>query len=473
MAMRLRMIREIWMLVLAAVVAILAEPSQASGDDLSPAEMRAIAKEAYIYGYPMVDGYRVQYTYFVDKAHPNYKTPWNQINNNARVNTPEDRTVQTPNSDTPYSQLGLDLRAEPWVLTVPVIEKERYFSVQLIDLYTHNYAYIGSRTTGNGGGSFLIAGPNWNGEKPAGITQVIPTETQLAYAIFRTQLFRPDDMENVKRVQAGYKAQRLSEFLGEAPPQRAAEIHWIQPLKTEEQARSVELFNILNFVLQFCPVHSSETALRAKFATIGVASGNRLDFAAMPADIRAAYQGAIADAWQDFAAIQRKADSGELTSADAFGTRAYLQNNYLMRMGGAVLGIYGNSAEEAIYPLYFVDDHRRPLNAAERSYTIRFEPGRLPPANAFWSLTMYDLPDRFLVANPLQRYLINSPMLPQLKQDADGGLTLYIQHDAPGMDKAANWLPAPHGPFFLALRLYWPKAEALSGAWKAPPISSP
>jgi hypothetical protein len=129
--------------------------------DITPAEPRAIAKEAYIYGFPMVDNYRIQHTYFVDKQNPEYKAPWNVLKNTPRVFTPEDKAVQTPNSDTPYSFIGMDLRAEPLVLTVPAIEKERYYSIQLIDYYTHNFNYIGSRSTGNDPGSFMIAGPRW------------------------------------------------------------------------------------------------------------------------------------------------------------------------------------------------------------------------------------------------------------------------------------------------------------------------
>ncbi len=135
-------------------------------DDLSPAEARAIAKEAYIYGFPMVDSYRIQYDYFTDAKNPEFKAPWNHIANIPRVTTPADTTAQTPNADTPYSWLGLDLRAEPIVLTMPVIPKERYFTVQLIDAYTFNFDYIGSRVTGNDGGAFLIAGPGWKGATP-------------------------------------------------------------------------------------------------------------------------------------------------------------------------------------------------------------------------------------------------------------------------------------------------------------------
>jgi len=152
---------------------------------VSPADARAIAKEAYIYGFPMVDSYRIQYDYFVNRDSPEFKAPWNQLRNIPRVFTPDDKAIQTPNSDTPYSFAGLDLRAEPIVLTVPAIEKQRYFSIQLIDLYTFNFAYIGTRTTGNGGGSFLLAGPGWKGETPKGVKKVIRSETELALAVSR------------------------------------------------------------------------------------------------------------------------------------------------------------------------------------------------------------------------------------------------------------------------------------------------
>ena len=138
-------------------------------------------------------------------------------------------------------------------------------------------------------------------------------------------------------------------------------------------------------------------------------------------------------------------------------------------MAGAVLGIWGNSEEEAIYPSYMVDADGRKLDGAHR-YTLRFAPGQLPPVNSFWSLTMYELPASLLVANPINRYLLNSPMLPDFVRDADGGITLYIQHDSPGKAKEPNWLPAPKGPFVVVMRLYWPKTEALDGTWKLPPL---
>jgi len=454
---------------LAAAVA-LSQPIRAQ-EKLSPAEARAIAKEAYIYGYPMVDGYRIQHAYFVNRESPEFKAPWNEIRNMPRVFTPADKAVQTPNSDTPYSMLGMDLRAEPIVLTVPAIEKDRYFSVQLIDLYTHNFAYIGSRATGNGGGSFLIAGPGWQGETPKGIAKVIRAETELLLAAYRTQLFRPDDLDNVKKVQAGYKVQTLSAFLGTAAPKAAPVIDFATPLTPDTQKTSPEFFNILNFVLRFCPTDSSEKELMARFAKLGVGADKTFDAAKLSPKLRQAVEGGMADAWQTFGEFkQAQIDTGKVTSGDMLGSREVLKNNYLYRMGGAVVGIYGNSKQEAMYPIYTVDAAGEKLDASKNGYTLRFAPGELPPVNAFWSLTMYEMPSSLLVANPLNRYLINSPMLPGLNRDPDGGVTLYVQREAPGKDKEANWLPAPAGPFMAVMRLYWPKEEALTGKWKQPAL---
>lgn len=437
---------------------------------VTPEEARTIAKEAYTYGFPLVDNYRIQHSYFVDRGGPEFKASWNTLVNNARVYTPDDKAIQTPNSDTPYSYVGADLRAEPLVFTVPEVEKDRYYSLQFIDQYTFNFAYVGSRATGNGAGNYLLAGPKWKGEKPDGIKEVIPCETEFAFVLYRTQLFDPADIENVKKVQAGYKVQPLSKFLGVLARPLAPEIDFIKPLTSEEERTSLEFFNVLNFILQFCPTNPSEKELMERFAKIGVGAGKTIDIKALSPELKKALELGVADAWTRFKEFKEtELDTGKKSSADAFGTRVFLKGNYLDRMSGAVLGIYGNSKAEAMYPVYFVDEEKKPLSGGNR-YALRFAPGELPPVNAFWSLTLYELPASLLHANPLNRYLINSPMLPNLKRDADGGITLHVQNESPGADRESNWLPAPKGSFFTVLRLYWPKAEALDGKWKAPPL---
>ena len=434
---------------------------------VTPQQARAIAKDAYIYGFPMVDSYRVQYGYFVNKQDQEYKGAWNEIHSTARVYTPADTAVQTPNSDTPYSMLGADLRAEPLVLTVPPIQQDRYYSLQFVDGYTYNFAYVGSRTTGNGGGKYLLAGPGWKGDKPAGISEVIRSDTELALVVYRTQLLGPSDLDGVKRIQAGYQVQPLSAFLKQPPPAPAPPIDFVPPLTAEQEKTSPQFFDILNFILRFAPTLPSEKSLRDRFATIGIGPDGSYDPDKLSPELRAAIEGGMADAWTELKGTQDKVNSGQLSSGDFFGTREMLKDNYLYRMAGAVIGIYGNTKEEALYPVFDTDADGAPLTGAN-NYTYRFPPSQLPPVNAFWSLTMYQLPQSLLVDNPMNRYLINSPMLDSLVKDPDGGYTFYVQNASPGLDKESNWLPAPQGPFRLVLRLYWPKPDALNGTWKAP-----
>ncbi|HTI77737.1 MAG TPA: DUF1254 domain-containing protein, partial [Mycobacterium sp.] len=244
---------------------------------VTPDQARAIAKEAYIYGFPMVDTYRVQYAYFVNKEDPEYKGGWNEIHNTARVYTPEDKAIQTPNSDTPYSSVGADLRAEPLVLTVPPIEQDRYYSLQFVDGYTYNFAYVGSRTTGNGGGKYLLAGPNWKGDKPEGINEVIRSDTDLAFVLYRTQLFGPSDIDNVKKIQDGYQVAPLSVYLNQPSPPPAPPIDFTPPLTPDQQKTSPQFFEILGFAMRFAPTLPDEKDLRARFESIGIGPEGNFD----------------------------------------------------------------------------------------------------------------------------------------------------------------------------------------------------
>jgi hypothetical protein len=433
----------------------------------------AIAKEAFIYGFPMVMNYAVMYQYFIDKASPEYKTTFNQIYNTARVYTPEDTAVVTPNSDTPYSFVGFDLRAEPLVITTPEIEKDRYFSIQFIDLYTFNFGYAGSRTTGNGAQRVMVAGPHWKGETPAGVTKVIQCETEFGVALIRTQLFNAADLDNVKKIQAGYKAQPLSAYLGKEAPKPAPEIAWP---KIDKAMADADPFNYLAFMLQFCPPIGGaavERPLRGKFAAIGLVAGKPFPAFQLGKKMRARMEAAMKQGLEDikeavanFGGLQ----NGWRIATNGFGDRQMNDGNWLMRAGAAMAGIYGNDAAEALYPILAADSDGNKPDCSTNKYTLTFPANELPPANAFWSVTMYDGKTQLLVANPIARYLINSPMLPNLKKNTDGSITLYLQFAPPEKDKVANWLPAPKGPIYVVMRLYWPKEEALNGTWKPPAV---
>lgn len=458
-------------LVAAMAAAISGCATESKGNDMpSPQDIRAIAKDAYVYGFPMVDMYRIQNAYVVDKNSGQYQGDWNQIHSIARVFTPADTTVQTPNSDTPYSFLNADLRTEPLVLTVPPIEQNRYYSLQFIDSYTYVFDLVGSRTTGNGGGTYLLAGPGWKGEKPAGVDRVIQSDTDFAMVLYRTQLFDPADLDNVKKIQAQYQVKPLSVFEQKPAPAAAPAVDFITPLTPEEEKTSLDFFKVLNFTLKYAPVKPEEKQLRDRFATIGIGPDGDFDPAKLGTEQRKAIEDGMADAWAELNTFQKdELQTGKVTSGQLFGSAEQLKGNYLYRMAGAVMGILGLPGAEAKYFPLTDGSGGAPLTGAT-SYTLTFPAGQLPPVKAFWSVTMYKLPEILLVDNPINRYLINSPMLPNLVRNPDGGITIYLQHTSPGPEKEANWLPTPAGDFQMILRTYWPEQAITDGSWNPPKV---
>lgn len=438
-------------------------------------ETKAIAEEGFIYGLPIVMNYAVMYEYAVDRNSGQFKAPFNEIKSEARVFTYKDTAIVTPNSDTPYSFLWMDLRAGPQVISVPAVEKGRYYAVQLEDGNTFNYGYIGSRTTGNEAGDYMVVGPDWKGETPPGIKKVYRSTTQFSLAGFRTQLFNPEDMPNVEKIQAGYKVEPLSAYLKQPAPPAAPKIDFP---KIDKDMVKTGFFDYLDFALQFAPPGPEEAEIRAKLASIGVGPGKKFDFKDLSMEHKAAILLAMKegeDKVDKYLATAPK-DVNGWKIGSFFGDRAFFNGDWLKRAAGAKGGIYGNDAVEATYPLTRVDANGETLDGSKHNYTLTFPAGQLPPVNAFWSVTMYDGKSQLLIENPINRYLINSPMLPSMKTNADGSLTLYIQKDSPGADKESNWLPAPNDTIYLVMRLYWPKTEAPSilppgeGTWKPPGV---
>jgi len=441
----------------------------------SVADTKAIAEEGYIYGLPIVMNYAVMHAYSVDHTSPEFKAPFNKIKNEARVFTDKDTAIVTPNSDTPYSFLWLDLRAEPMVISVPAVEKSRYYAVQLEDGNTFNYGYIGSRTTGNEPGDYLVVGPDWEGKTPPGIKKVFHSTTQFSLAGFRTQLFNAEDMPNAVKVQAGYKPQPLSSYLKQPAPSAAPKIDFP---KIDKETAKTNFFGLLDFLLQFAPPGPEETEIRAKLARIGVGAGKTFDFKDLSAEHKTALLLGMkaGDGKVDelVASIGKRINGWDVYSA--FGDRAFFNGDWLLRSAGAKIGIYGNSASEAVYPKTRIAADGQLIDTSKGNYTLTFAKGSLPPVNAFWSVTMYDGTSQLLIKNPINRFLINSPMLPSMKKNADDSLTLYIQKNSPGQAKESNWLPAPNGPAYLIMRLYSPKDAPPSilppgeGTWKPPGV---
>jgi hypothetical protein len=413
----------------------------------------------------MAANYQTMYKQTIDKNSPDYRGAFNTVGSSKSVATPEDKFVVTPNSDTPYSYLWMDLRAEPLVVMMPKIEANRYYSTQFVDLYTHNLAYLGTRAFGNEGGTFLIVGPGWSGSTPGGVKAVLHTETQFAYALFRTQLFNMADLPKVNKIQSSYHAEPLSSFLHQPAPPAAPAVNWPPP--ADITTPSPFIFPLVNFLFQFCPPNASEKNLLARFAKLNIGPGQTFDFSKFSPEIQQAINDGIKDSNADLDAVMKKINIDAISSGDMFGTRDFLKDNYLYRYVGAKLGFYGNSKQDAIY---FGDANHQPLDTSKSSYELRFAKGNLPPNKAFWSLTMYDGKTQLLVANPLERYLLNSTTLKSYRYGPDGSLTFYIQKNSPGHDKEPNWLPTPNGPFYAVYRVYMPGEAVLSGTWKKPPM---
>lgn len=426
-----------------------------------------IAQDAFIYGFPVVDNHNVINKYVVDRDSGEYKAPFNGIGHARNVAGPENRAVVSMNVDTPYSFAWLDLRDEPIVLTLPAFDSGRYVSVELIDLYTYIVGYISPRTNGNAGGDFMVAGPSWKGEAPAGVKTVFQSPTNFSLALYRTQLFDAADLRNVHVLQDQYQVRTLAQYLGTPPhKEQAAEalpaFTRLSPIDVRKQSESLQFFAILNAMLAEMPVLSDEVELRRRFAEIGIISGAAFE----PADesTRAAVVKGMQKGLMAMFARARTVRS----SAELFGSRETLKDDYLSRAVGALLGIYGNAAEEYLGVGYQTDADGQPFDG-DCKYQIKFFPGDLPPVGAFWSITAYTS-EKFLYVNPINRYVINSPMVPSLLKDSDGGFTLYLQHEPPAGERLANWLPVSQDAFNLAFRTYLPGPAIVDGAWVAPPV---
>jgi hypothetical protein len=462
-----------WVLLLS--VALSAESCSKNNQVREEAPTADTYLEAYVYGFPMILVYQAMYQFNVDETSPQYKAPFNQIWSESQVFTPNDTAIATPNLDTPYSLAEVDLRAEPIVFCVPNVEKGRYYSVQLTDMYSFNYGYAGSRSTGNGSGCYMIAGPGWNGENPAGIKKTFRSETRFGLVTFRTQLFNRADIGEVEKIQAGYSVRGLSAFLHQAAPPQPATPDF--PVFTKD-ALGLDFPKYLNFLLQFCPPVSEETALRAQFAAVGIEAGKPFDLGQLSEAQKTELERGVKQGYEAIA--RQRGNIGEevngWTVGAAFGDRIFYHGRYLLRAAAALAGIYGNSAQEAIYMWARKGGDRNPLDGSKHSYTLTFAAGQFPPVNGFWSLTLYDGSSQLVVANPIDRYLINSRMLPAIRKNKDGSLTMYIQRDPPSADKRSNWLPAPNGPFYTVMRLYWLRESAPSilpvgsGTWNPPAV---
>lgn len=450
--------------ILAVGVTVGCRPGEegASQVALEPDEARAIAKEAYLFTYPLVMYYRTMYLQAIDAQSDSFSGgfgKWLHLG----LSTPQDTDIVTPNNDTPYSYAWFDLRAEPWVLTLPQIEENRFYTSQWNDLWGFVLDNPGSVVDGNDGVSVLLASPTWQGDLPEGVQRVMRGDTSFLGTLTRTQLFGADDLANVDQIRGEYELQPLSAFLGTEAPEPAPEITW-RPWK-EGVETTDEFWGYVNFLLPLTTPNPEDQAVLDRMARIGLISGEPWDPATLDAESREAMAAGMQDALADLGEAANNITDPSLF----FRTREDLGGDYFNRAVGVLVGIFGNWESISVYFSVDRDAEGEPLDGSAHSYSLTFGEDQIPPAKNFWSFTMYRMPERFLAENPIDRYSIGSSTA-GLQTASDGSITLHFGAASPGKDKESNWLPSPDGPFWMVLRIYGPGPSILDKTWKVPPI---
>ena len=430
--------------------------------DVSPEEAKQIAEEAYIFAYPMLDNYKTLFTFALDKDSGAYRAPLNNFHHNRQLLGPEFTEVVGPNNDTLYTFAWLDLGTEPLVLSLPEFPDERYFVIQLVDLYTHNMEYIGARSTGYRAGNYLIAGPYWEGYEPDGIDSVRRSEGRFVFLLGRTAVAGKDDVLNVTALQDRFRLTPLSEHIG-VPTNDPAPIPEFPPYDSDKAA-SIEAFGYFEFLLGQLKLHPSEQSLIEKFARIGIRPGKSFDPDVLDPEVREAVAEGIVDGLEKIKHFQvgRNVSNWNFIG-EGFGYRSMMQGEYLLRATAAMSGLYGNNPEEAYNFSGAKDADGEPLDASKHNYVIHFRSP--PPVKAFWSISMYKLPEILFYQNSIRRYSIGD-RTPGFQANEDGSMTIHLQHESPGPEMESSWLPAPHGPFATALRIYWPDQQILDRKWE-------
>lgn len=435
---------------------------------ISEEEAYAIGIEAYAYAYPLVLMETTRRVSTNAGAEGRLRAPMNRFSHMKAYPDASFKDVVRPNADTLYSSLWFDVGKEPLVLTLPNTAG-RYHVVPIMDMWTDVFATLGTRTTGNDGGTVALAGPRWQGVLPKGM-RLIRSPTETGWIIGRIQTNGAADYAHVHGLQAGYDAVPLS---GWGKPQAAAKpapdtsVDMKTPPVTQVAAMKPDaFFALFAELMKRNPPHASDNAILFRMERVGIVPGQGFDLSRADPAIQRGLTRAAADGFQRIVGRRKQialTPRGWVALGNAIGVYG---NDYLQRAFVAFAGLGALPPEEAIYPMAVLGDDGKPFTGAS-NYVLHFDKDQIPPADAFWSLTMYG-EDQFFVANPINRFAIGDR--DKLAFNPDGSLDLYIQNASPGVEREANWLPAPAGPFTMNLRLYLPQRAALEGRWTPPPV---
>jgi hypothetical protein len=457
--------------VMAALAFAAGVPALCAQEPLPDKEAVALATEAYIYGYPLITMEMTRRVMTNVAAPEANRAPMGQFFNARSYPDAQFRDVTAPNADTLYSTAWLDLSREPYVLGLPD-EGDRYYLIPLLSGWTDVFQVPGKRTTGDKAQKYLISGPGWTGKVPEGVTEY-KSPTNLVWILGRTYCTgTPEDYKAVHAIQDKYSLVPLSAY-GKAytpPPGKVdPSIDMKTPVRDQVNKLTVEAyFKLLAALMKDNPPAKEDGPMVAKMARLGLVPGKDFEITKLGPGVAKALQGVPKLGQEEIMGYFQKA--GTPANGWMFTTKTGIYGtNYLDRALITAIGLGANRPQDAVYPTSETDGDGRPYDGAN-PYVMHFPKGQTPPANGFWSLTMYDA-DYFFVANPLNKYTVSPRNA--LKYNADGSLDIYIQNQSPGTDKEANWLPAPKGKFILMLRLYWPKEQPpsiLDGSWKPPAV---
>ncbi|MDR1865319.1 MAG: DUF1254 domain-containing protein [Bacteroidales bacterium] len=437
--------------------------------NLSKDDIVGIAREAYIYATPLI---------YMDVTRVISPVPDNYLYHSHAFPDHTFRHVVAPNNDTNYSTAFLELGDEPMVVELPDT-KGRYYVFPLLDAWTNNFILPGKRTTGTGAQKYLIAGTRWQGAVPEGLT-LIKSPTDLVWIIGRIQVNSPEDQQKVVTpLQEQFVLKPLSAWLSgddrkavaEAPKHKLygnfvpADIREKSVVRIVQNLSVEDFFNYFNALLTDNPPAAADSAVIERIAAIGVGAGKRFSLSAFDRETQEALTRVPSEVYQEFAQPLEKGFFGKTTHDPAAKTGDF-KTDYHLRALVAYVGLGALPPEEAVYYSYYTDKEQEPLHGKHK-YRIHFEKGQLPPAQAFWSYTVYGK-DRYLVDNPIRRYAIGDRN--DLKYNKDGSLDLYLSPEAPEKDKISNWLPTSHDEFNVTLRIYIPVAELLKdpSSWHDP-----
>lgn len=446
--------------------------AQTTRTALTAEETYAIARDAYLYAYPVVSMETTmrQATNVPDAASVNMRAPANQFAHARAYPRDDEKDVVRFNFDTLYSFAWIDLAQEPVILTVPDTQG-RYYLLPMLDMWTDVFAVVGSRTTGTRAGNYVIVPAGWTGVLPDGVVKIV-APTPVIWIVGRTQTNGPADYANVHKIQDGYKLTPLSHWGRQYTPPKAlatdASIdNKTPPLVQVNDLDGVTMLKRLAELLGKYPVHANDYPILFRLRALGIEPGQPFDVSRLDPQTISIINKAAKDALNQMPVAMTKAGdkvNGWNIGRENMGTYG---TSYSQRANIALGGLGCNLPEDAVYPVAFVDGEGKPLSGANK-YVLHFKKGQLPPANAFWSITMYDK-DGFQIPNPIKRYALGDR--DNLVYNADGSLDIYLQVESPGKDKEANWLPAPKAEFQPTMRLYSPRAEVLDGSWAPPPIN--